>query len=89
MTREELEAASDLLSSVADAAESADEERLETIADKLERFAEGDRGPDHGSLARIENALDDLEAEAVDDVAADVREAHEHVKEYRSGVEGV
>ncbi|WP_225334948.1 DUF7553 family protein [Halomicrobium urmianum] len=89
MTREQLEAASDLLASVADSAEAADNERLETLAGKLERFAEADRGPDHGSLARVENALDELEAAADDDVTADIREAHEYVTEYRSGVEGV
>lgn len=88
MTREALATASELL---ADAAQSADDdsERLSDLADQLDALSTADEGPDHGRLARIQNALHDLEDSVGDDAAATIAEAHEHVREYRSGVEGV
>ena len=90
MTRDELATASELL---ADAAQSADNDddsdRLSELADQIDRLSTADEGPDHGRLARIQNALHDLEDSAGEDAATTIAEAHEHVKEYRSGVEGV
>jgi len=90
MTREALATASELL---ADAAQSADNDddsdRLSELADQIDRLSTADEGPDHGRLARIQNALHDLEDSAGEDAATTIAEAHEHVKEYRSGVEGV
>lgn len=90
MTREELATASDLIEEAAGTAEEeAAAERLTGLADQLGRLAEADRGPDHGRLARIENALEELAAGTGEETAALVEEAHERVKEYRSGVPGV
>lgn len=89
MTREALATASDLLASAAQSTEGDDSERLSELAEQLEHLSTADEGPDHGRLARIQNALHDLEESVADDPAETIAEAHEHVKEYRSGVEGV
>ena len=89
MTREALATASDLLASAAQSTEGDDGDRLSELADQLDHLSTADEGPDHGRLARIQNALHDLEESADDDAAETIAEAHEHVKEYRSGVEGV
>jgi hypothetical protein len=89
MTRDALGTASELL---ADATESADEDdgdRLSDLSDQLDHLSTAEEGPDHGRLARIQNALHDLEDSAGEDAAATIAEAHDHVREYRSGVEGV
>ena len=87
MTRESLAAARDTLESAAD--ETTDEDaaqRLESLADQLDTLATRDRDPDHGRLARIENALNDLEDS---DVSDQVESAHESVIAFRETVEGV
>lgn len=90
MTREELATASDLLDSAAESTDNADyAERLESLSDQLGEVAEAERGPDHGRLARIENALNDLSESTSGDTVETINDAHHHVKEYRSGVEGV
>ncbi|MFC7140071.1 hypothetical protein ACFQMA_09520 [Halosimplex aquaticum] len=87
MTRENLATASDTLESAADATEDDDAaERLDSLADQLDALATRDRDPDHGRLARIENALHDLEDT---DVADQVTDAHESVVAFRETVEGV
>ena len=90
MTREELATASDLLGSAAESTGNEDyAERLESLSDQLGDLAEAERGPDHGRLARIENALNDLSESTSGDTVETINDAHHHVKEYRSGVEGV
>jgi hypothetical protein len=90
MANEDLQRASDLLAAAAEAEADDDRrERIEDIADQLDRFASADHGPDHGRLARFENALLEIEDGASDEVVDEVTTAHEAVKEYRSGVEGV
>jgi hypothetical protein len=90
MTREELATASDLLGSAAESTDNDDSaERLESLSEQLDDLAEADRGPDHGRLARIENALNDLSESTGGDTAETINDAHHHVTEYRSGVEGV
>ncbi|WP_415383175.1 hypothetical protein [Halosimplex sp. TS25] len=87
MTRENLATASDTLESAADATTDDDAaERLQSLADQLDSLATRDRDPDHGRLARIENALHDLEDT---DVADQVTDAHESVVAFRETVEGV
>ena len=61
--------------------------RLTGLADQLDTLATRDRDPDHGRLARIENALTDLEASS--DVAEQVASAHESVVAFRETVDGV
>ena len=90
MTREELATASDLLESAAESTGNEDyAERLTGLADQLGALAEADRGPDHGRLARIENALSDLSESTSGDTVETINDAHHQVKEYRSGVDGV
>lgn len=90
MTRTDLATAGDLLESAADA--TPDEgvaDRLRDLSDQLDTLAERDQGPDHGRLARIELALDDVVDDLDDGPVAEVDEAHEHVTAFRKTVEGV
>lgn len=90
MSRDELTQAADLLHEASD--ELSDEslaERTSGVADQLERFANADRGPDHGRIARVENTLREIAADAEGDTERKVGEAHEHLSAYRSTVQGV
>jgi len=87
MAREELATASDLLESIDAEGEAAD--RLADIADQLSYLSTADRGPDHGRLARIQNAVDEIQTQVDDDAAVTIDEALEHVVAYRETVEGV
>ncbi|GGN93625.1 MULTISPECIES: DUF7553 family protein [Haloarcula] len=90
MTREELATASDLLESAADDTASDDaSERLGDLADQLDRLSTADQGPDHGRLARIQSALNDVSSGDGEDVADTIDEADDAINEYRSGLEGV
>jgi len=90
MTREHLATASDRLESAADASDDEDAaERLRDLAGQLDSLAERERGPDHGRLARIENALGDLQESANEDAAAEIEAAHDAVIAFRETVEGV
>lgn len=90
MTRDDLATASDLLASAAErTGEGAPGDRLRDLAGQLETLAERDRGPDHGRLARIETALDDVVAAVDDEAASEIDAAHDHVVAFRETVEGV
>jgi hypothetical protein len=90
MTREELAAASELLESAAEDANSdAASKRLADLADQLDTLSTADRGPDHGRLARIQSALDDIAGGDGSDVAEAIEDADDQINEYRSGLEGV
>lgn len=90
MTRQELADASASLESAARAATDEDAvDRLRDLAGQLETLADRDQAPDHGRLARIEIALDELTAEVGDDAATRVDTADEHVKAFRETIEGV
>ena len=90
MTRENLAAASDRLEAAA-AATTDDEaaERLRDLAGQLETLAERDRAPDHGRLARIENALGDLAGTVDADAKAEIDAAHDAVVAFRETIDGV
>lgn len=90
MTREELASASDLLESAAEDTASDDaRERLSELAEQLDRLSTAEQGPDHGRLARIQSALNDLESGDGADVEATLEEADDQINEYRSDLEGV
>jgi hypothetical protein len=90
MAREELQRASEALRDAAEAADDPDvEERIYDYSDRLAGLATADRGPDHGRLARIENAFHEILDETSGDAHEHVADALDHVQEYRSGVEGV
>ncbi|MXR21509.1 DUF7553 family protein [Halobacterium bonnevillei] len=91
MVREDLRAASDHLRAAAVAATDPSlEERLYDQSDQLAELATADSGPDHGRLARITHALDEL-ADAVDedDAESNIADARNSVESYRETVEGV
>ncbi len=90
MTRPELAAASDDLAAAADLVDDTNHaDRLENLADQLERLSAAETGPDHGRLARIQSAMHDVREAVDDDAVTRIREAHEAINEYREGLEGV
>jgi hypothetical protein len=89
MTREELRNAADSLRTAADAVGAADaRERLESQAEKLDRHAEADRGPDHGQLAHHDHVLSEI-ADDEPDAADHIEAALDSIRAYRETVEGV
>jgi len=81
-----LRAASEALRRAAESMEDPHAERAREQADSLAALADRERGPDHGRLARHENALTELR-EATGSEA--VVEALEGVRRYREDVPGV
>ncbi|QGN06075.1 hypothetical protein Hrd1104_01380 [Halorhabdus sp. CBA1104] len=88
MTRTKLETASERLDSAADSAET-NADRLADLAAQLDQLAEADRGPDHGRMARIQTALDEIQQETADETAATIEDARTAISEYRATVDGV
>ncbi|WP_276272735.1 DUF7553 family protein [Haloarcula litorea] len=90
MARDELADASDHLESAADETDSdAAAERLGELADQLDRLATADRGPDHGRLARIQSAIDEVRSGDGADVAEALDAADDRIDDYRADLEGV
>lgn len=90
MTRDELASASELLESAAEDTDSDEaSERLAELADQLDTLATAEHGPDHGRLARIQSALNDLSSGDAEDVTGAIEDADDKINEYRSDLEGV
>lgn len=89
MVREQLSEASDNLREAAVEARDKFEERLYERSDELARLAAADDGPDHGRLARITHALDELADDVEEETREHVQHAKEKVEEYRENVDGV
>ena len=90
MVREQLQAAANHLTTASEGASTEDaSERLTDLAEQLERLATGDRGPDHGRMARIQNALSDLKADVSADVVDEIDAAKDSISAYRETVQGV
>jgi predicted amidophosphoribosyltransferase len=90
MGHNHLSAASDHLREAAIATTNEDhEQRLYDQSDQLARLAAADSGPDHGRLARVTHALNELLQELDADAKESVEAAKERVKAYRETVEGV
>ena len=90
MPREELSTASERLdAAAANTADDAAAERLSELSGQLSKLATADRGPDHGRLARIQSALNDLETGDATDVADSIDAADDAINDYRSDLEGV
>jgi hypothetical protein len=90
MTRDELASASELLESAAEDTDSDEaRQRLAELADQLDTLATDERGPDHGRLARIQSALNDLSSADAEDVTEAIDDANEQINEYRSDLDGV
>lgn len=83
------EAASSLESAASEVDDGAAADRLADLADQLDDLAESGRTPDHGRLARLLNALSEVESD-VDGSATDaIARAREQITTYREGVPGV
>jgi len=90
MTRAQLERASELLASAASQTDDGgSSDRLADLAAQLESLSEGNRGPDHGRLARFQAALDDIQPDVDDDTATTIEEARDELSDYRETLEGV
>ncbi|AGB33489.1 hypothetical protein C488_18075 [Natrinema pellirubrum DSM 15624] len=90
MARDELENAADAIeAAAAAAADDEAQERLEKQAAKFAEYADADRGPDHGQLARHEHILNDIADEEGGDVASKLADALESISAFRETVEGV
>jgi ABC-type transporter Mla subunit MlaD len=93
MTREQLQRAAESMHTAADAVAHVDEDaaqRLTDLAEQTDGLAEADRGPDHGRLARLLTALDEVK-EGLDkgDAADAIDEAKAALTAYRETVDGV
>ena len=90
MSREELTKASTHLESAAEGATGdGASDRLTELAGQLDSLASRAQKPDHGRLARIESALDEIQAEESDAVAAAIEEALDEIHSFRETLEGV
>lgn len=89
MSRDELSRASELVEQAGGNTDGEPAERLAGFADQLETLATRERGPDHGRLARILTALEEIQADVDDETAETIAEARDAITEYRKGVSGV
>ncbi|WP_254762644.1 DUF7553 family protein [Natrinema marinum] len=90
MARDELENAAESIEQAADAASDEEaQERLQNQAAKFADYADADRGPDHGQLARHEHILNDIADDEGGDVESNLEDALESISAFRSTVEGV
>lgn len=90
MTRDRLATAADHVRAAADAAsDEAHADRLSGLADQLSSLATADRDPDHGRLARLLSAFDEVEAAAGDAVGDHLDAAREEISAFRETLEGV
>lgn len=88
MSLEKFREASDVLKEAATSIEGPSSDRLRDHAAQLAKFAERDRGPDHGTVARYQQKLKDIKED--EPAAADaIDEANDRLNEYRETVEGV
>jgi len=87
--RSHLRRASEQLERAAADATGETADRLQDLSGQLDRLADRDRGPDHGRLARIQTAFNDVESDLSGDALNAFEAAREAVTEYRRGVEGV
>lgn len=83
------EAASSIESAATDVDDAAATDRLENLAAQLRDLVESGRTPDHGRLARMLNALSEVEANVDGNAADAIGRAREHITTYREGVAGV
>ncbi len=88
MDQEKLRKASEVLRDAAESIEGEPAERLHAQADALASHADAERGPDHGGVARHQEKLRSIKADA-DAVADEIDRAYALCNEYRETVEGV
>ena len=88
MSSDSLVTASDLLES---AAETTDDhvDRLTDLSEQLADLAGGESDPDHGRLARIQQAIGDVSDDVDDETAETLVEADDAINAFRETLEGV
>lgn len=84
-----LRRASEHLTAASERASGEAADRLRDLGGQLDGLADRDRGPDHGRLARVQTAFNDVESDLSGEALDALEEAREEVTEYRRGVEGV
>lgn len=90
MPESDLATASDRLETAAEnTVEDDASDRLTDLATQLAEFEAGHSTPDHGSLARLQAALDELQADVSEDVAVTISEARDAISTYRETLDGV
>jgi hypothetical protein len=89
MEREHLQTAAEHLRAATEPVDDEAAERLTDLADKLDSLATADRGPDHGTLARTQNALTEINADATAEASTAIDDAKHAISEYRATVDGV
>lgn len=90
MTRTKLTTASEHLESAATATDNeAASDRLSELANQVATLVENESEADHGRIARIQAAIDELKSDVSDDVAATISDARDELSAYRETLEGV
>jgi hypothetical protein len=90
MVRKPLQQASEILDGASETTDNQSvAERLSDQAEQFREHATADRGPDHGRLARHENALHEIIDDAEETVANEIDRAMGKIREYRETVDGV
>lgn len=84
-----LRRAGDLLADASESAEGDAADRLRDLGDTCHDLADRARGPDHGRLARLLNALGEVEPDLDDEGRDRLEEARSAISTYREDVEGV
>lgn len=87
--RQHLHEAADLVTAAASAANGDAAERLENLADEIQKAADRSHGPDHGRLARLLTALEEVKPQVDEETADTIEAARDHLTEFRKTVEGV
>jgi len=88
MSQSKLREASEILRTASESIEGDPAERLRAQADALADHAGADRGPDHGQVARHQEKLREVKADA-GAVVDEIDRAYALCNEYRETIEGV
>lgn len=84
-----LEHASEQLETAAADTDGETSDRLSELAGQVSDLAEDDSQADHGRIARIQAALDELQPSVDDDVAVTIENARDELSSYRETLDGV
>jgi len=89
MTRQDLADAASHLETASESAGGDSHDRLIELADQLNTLATRDSDPDHGRLARIQNALGEVQSDVDNHTAATIDDANDAINAFRETLEGV